>query len=135
MPVRLLPDAERLVVTYLRAHPDVVALAGTRVSTELPPEPTYPAATVSRIGGNPSIAGYLDVATLEVSAWAATKGAARTLAAAAEAALLDMVGTHALGVVTGVRPIGVGVHWLPDEETDMPRYRFTVEAYIHPPVA
>lgn len=134
MPVRLLPDAERLVGTYLRGHADVVALVATRVSTELPANPIYPAVTVTRVGGVPSLAGYLDVARLELSCWATTKAAAHTLARTVEAALLGAPAVaHALGVVTDSRQVGDGLNWNPDEETDMPRYQFVVELYIHPP--
>lgn len=132
MPARVLPDAERLVGSYLRGHADVVALAGTRVTTELPATPVYPAVTLTRVGGVPSIANYLDVARLEFSCWAATKAAALALARTVEAAMLTLPGTHALGVVTGVVQVGEGFRWNPDEETDVPRYSFVVECYLHP---
>jgi hypothetical protein len=132
-PVRLLPDAERLVTTFLRAQPDVAALASTRVTTELPKAPIYPAVTISRVGGVPTLPGYLDVARLEVSAWATTKAAAHTLARTVEAALLAVPGAHALGTVTDARQEDIGLRWNPDEESNVPRYQFIVELYIHPP--
>lgn len=135
MAVRTLPDAERLVATALRAHVDVAALVATRVSTELPKTPVFPAVTLSRVGGAPSLAGYLDVARLELSAWAATKAAAHTLARTVEAAMLTLPGTHALGVVTDVRQLDVGLRWNPDEASGTPRYQFMVECYVHGPVA
>lgn len=133
-PVRLLPDAELLVTTFLRAHADVAALVGTRVTTELPPEPILPAVTVTRIGGVPSLAGYLDDARLEIAAWGAedNKRQAEQVARTVEAAMLTIVGPQATGVVTNVMQEGLGLRWAPDETTDLPRYEMTFDLYIHP---
>jgi hypothetical protein len=128
VPIRTLPDVELIVTTYLRAHPDLPG----GVSTELPGEPTYPWLTVARVGGVPSIANYLDVARLEISSWASTKGAALALGRGAEAAVLAIPAAQAGAVVTGVIQVGEGLHWNPDEETDVPRYQFVVEFYVHP---
>lgn len=128
MPIRTLPDVELIVTSFLRDHPDLPG----GVSTELPPEPTFPWLTVSRVGGTPSIANYLDAARLEISAWATTKPAALALARGAEAAALTLPGPRLGAVVTGVVQIGEGLQWNPDEESDVPRYQFVVELYVHP---
>lgn len=128
MPIRTLPDLELRATVFLRAHPDLPG----GVSTELPAEPTYPWLTVRRVGGVPSIANYLDVARLEISAWASTKGAAHALARTAEAAVLTFPGIRGDAVVTGVIEVGEGLRWNPDEESDVPRYQFVVEVYAHP---
>lgn len=126
-----LPDAELLVTGFLRGHADIVALAAG-VSTELPPEPTYPWLTVTRVGGVPSLAGYLDVAHLELLAWADTKADAHQLGRTAEAAVLELPGPQTGGTVTDVRQIGEGMRWNPDPASDQPRYQLLVELYIHP---
>lgn len=133
-PVRLLPDAERLVGDFLRGHTDVVALVGTRVTTALPREPTWPAVTLSRLGGVPSLAGYLDDARLELACYGATKQQAHGLARTVEAAMLTIVGVRALGTVTYVVEEGEGLRWDPDEafEPDQPRYRMLFDVYLHP---
>lgn len=128
MPIRTLPDAEFVAVNFLRANPD---LAGG-VSTDLPPETTYPWLTVRRIGGVPSIANYLDVARLEISAWAETKADALDLGRAAEAVILTIPGVRDGAVVTGVVETGEGLRSNTDEETDIARYTFVVELYLHP---
>lgn len=127
MAIRTLPDAELVVANFLRAHPDLPG----GVSTELPPQPSYPWLTVQRVGGIPSVANYLDVARLEITAWASTKDAAHGLARAAEAAALTLPGTRDGTVVTGVVQVGEGLRWNPDEETDRARYTFIIECYLH----
>ncbi len=127
-----LPDAERLVAGYLRARPAVTALVGARVSTELPATPVFPAVTLTRVGGLPGVAGYLDRPRIELSCWAATKAAAHALARIVEDAMLAIVGAHAIGTVTGIIEDGLGLQWNPDPDTDQPRYQFLVELYTHP---
>lgn len=134
MPVRTLPDAELLVVDFLRDHADVAALVGIRITTELPPNPVYPRVTVQRIGGVPSIPGFLDSPRVEIAAWADKydKSVAHEVARTVEAAMLELPGTHDLGVVTSVIQDGLGPRWMPDEPTDLPRYVMTFEFYVHP---
>lgn len=127
-----LPDAERLVTTYLRNVPAISAYVGSRVTTELPSAPVYPAVTVARVGGVPSLAGYLDEATLDIACWGTTKVQAEELARTVEAAMLIIVGTYALGVVTDSRQMGIGLRWDVDEATDRPRYLMTWSLYVHP---
>lgn len=131
MALRLLPDAELLVVQALRATAEVAALVGTRVYTALPPDPTYPVVRVTRIGGIPAIRQHLDVARIQVDAWGTTKKQAFTVATTVQAALHAMVGPHAGGVVTAVED-DLGLTWSPDPETDRDRYVFGVAVYTHP---
>lgn len=131
MPLRLLVDAELLTVNWLRGHADVTALVATRVYTEVPAQPVYPLLRVIRIGGVPMIAQHLDIARVQIDAWAATKKAARDLAATAQAAMHELPGARPLGVVTAVED-DLGFTWSPDDATDQPRYVFGVSIYIHP---
>lgn len=134
MPLRLLPDAELVVTTFLRAQTDVAALVGTRVTTALPPQPTWPAVTVNRIGGVPTLPGYLDLATLRLECWGTTKQQAETVARTVEAAMLTLPGVHATATVTDARQEGEGLRWDPDTtfEPDRPRYVMTYDVYLHP---
>lgn len=127
-----LPDAEKLVRDYLVTVPAVTALAGPRVSTALPKEPPYPYLTLTRVGGVPSLPGYLDNPRIEFFSWADTKAVARALADAAAEAMVAIPGTHPLGVVTGAIETGDGLRWDPDEATNTPRYRFEVQLYVYP---
>jgi hypothetical protein len=129
--LRLQVDAELLTVNYLRARTEISALVSTRVTTELPPAPTFPALVVSRIGGISDYPGWIDVGRLQFDAWGTTKATASALARTALAALREMPGSHALGVVTRVAQ-DLGLTWAPDETTDQPRYLFGCVVHLHP---
>lgn len=132
MAVRLLPDAELLAIEYLRAHPDVDALVDGRVYGELPHEPTFPVLTLFRLPGRVIVPRHFVAARLQIDAWAETKGAARTVAETARAALYGASeATHTEGVVTGLEEI-LDIRWEPDPENGLPRYLFEIELYVHP---
>lgn len=129
--LRLLPDAELLVVNWLRARTEITALVSTRVYTQIPAGPSFPLIRITRIGGIPEIRQHLDVARIQVDAWGTSQYQARTVAATAQAALHAAVGLHATGVVSNVDD-DLGLTWSPDSETNQPRYVFGVALYIHP---
>jgi hypothetical protein len=131
LPVYVAADVELIAVNFLRGRAEITALVGSRVYTEVPAEPTFPLLTVQRIGGLVDWPGWLDTARLQVDAWAATKYAARTLAATALAVLLEMPGIYAQGVITHVTQ-DLGLTWSPDETTDRPRYVLGVAVTTHP---
>jgi hypothetical protein len=131
-PLRLPVDAELLTVNYLRARAELLAFVSTRVTTELPKEPTFPALTAFRLGGVADHPGWLDPASLQIDAWGTTKAQANFLARTALAALREMPDAdHALGVVTHVAQ-NLGLTWAPDDITDQPRYVFGVAVHLHP---
>lgn len=127
--LRLLPDAEALVTTYLREHLEVDAES---VSTELPPTPVYPLLLVGLIGGAPKLPYHLDAPLLQVDAWADTKGEARTLAATAHAALHEMPLDNDLDAVVTNVETRMGLRWSPDPVSEKPRYVFRVQVDSHP---
>lgn len=127
MALRLDVDVELLVVTYLAAHTDIDA----PVSTALPKTPTFPHLTVFRVGGIAGYPGWLGVAHLQVDAWGTTKAGASLLARTALAALREMPGVHAGGVVTAVEQ-NLGLTWSPDELSNQSRYVFGVAVHVHP---
>jgi len=129
--LRLPVDVELLTVNYLFDHDDIDALVDGRVSTELPKTPTFPHLTVTRLGGRGDYPGWLNIAHLQIDAWAATKGSASLLARTALAVLREMPGLHELGVVTHVGE-DLGLTWAPDELTNQPRYLFGVAVHSHP---
>jgi hypothetical protein len=134
--VQLLPDIEAIAVTYLEADTDVAALCDGRVYTEIPEGPTYPFLTVLRIAGRPRPRPrWLDQAQLQVAAWGNDAGFSREdtrdLCETAVAALHELVGTTALGVVTGVEDV-LGPRSLPDPETSWPRFVAEVLITAHP---
>jgi hypothetical protein len=76
-----LPDVERLVSAYLRAHVDVVELVGDRVYTAFPSgagDDASPLVLVQRIGGTPPLSHPLvvDEAQVQVDAYGGGKALA-----------------------------------------------------------
>lgn len=132
--VAVLADVEQLVVDYLLVVDDVTDLVGDNIGPGLPASPTWPWLTLTRVGGVPSLPGWLDNPRVEISAWGATKEQARDVAAAAEAAMVAITGTHTLGVVTGAFETGDGLRWNPEEATNRARYQFDVDLYVYPAV-
>lgn len=131
MPTPVLPDIEALAIWHL----DAAAILTGGVHGDFPTSPTYPLATVVRIGGPPTEPRWLDRATLQLDVWGATKAEARDTAATAIASLLDMTGLVSTGTVSGVvTAVGVmqGLRWFPDDITEQPRYSCTVTVTAHP---
>lgn len=127
MTVRALPDVEQLVVEALRAAGDVADLVDTRVYTRIPPHATYPLVRVVRISGTRTWPRHVDIARLQIDAWAAleedggTKRDAWLLIDTVTAAMTALPGIHDEGVVVAVED-GAGPAWLPDDTTNQPRY-------------
>jgi hypothetical protein len=129
----VLPDMEQELVTFLAAHASLTPLIGSRVSTEL--ESDLACLQVTGLGG---VQPWPWEATVEfaVSAWGGTgstaKADASLLARTVVAAAYDLVGT----AVTGGRVVGADVRlgplWLPDEDTNRPRYRVDVAFDVMP---
>lgn len=131
MTLRVLPDVEMAALRWLKAQAELTALVGQRIYAKLPKAPTFPAVRLMRVGGTPVIAQHLDVARLQVEAFAPAKYDAWRVAATAQAAIHLLPGIHFEGVVTAVED-AVGLTWAPDNQTDRPRYLFDVLVYAHP---
>lgn len=134
MPIRVIPDPEALEVAYLKAHASITPLVGTRIATELPPNPVFPFLTVGLAAGVEKDPGHLDEVYLDLSAWAVTKAEANLLIRTARAVHLDAdLVSHTRGVVSNPRTV-MPPRWLPDESVNppKPRYVTTVALTIHP---
>ena len=129
MTLRVLPDAEMLVVNYLRSIEELANLY-VDIWTRIPETPALPLVRVLRVSGTPAVRQHLDVARLQVDTWADTKEDAHTVARLVQAALHDMPGSHDEGVVTGVDD-GV-FRWAPDDETGWAGYQADYLVYLHP---
>jgi len=127
MALTVLPDAELVATAWLRSHTDIPDIP---IGTEIPADPTFPVVRVVRVGGTPAVAGWLDVARLQIDVYHTTKQAAQNLARLVQAALDDLPGTRPAAVVTAVEP-GV-FYWNPDPPTGRPAYTFDVLVYLHP---
>lgn len=130
-------DVEALVVTFLRAQPDVTAIVGDRVYTDRPHKPTYPLVVVSRTGGGSVYKNHLDSAEMTIQTLGGTHKVAYSLASTCLFLMAaQMVGKHPEGVVTRVRASAVAYEPDPEsmDEQGHARPRYTVVATVmaHP---
>lgn len=133
LPLTQYPDDELALIQYLRTITEVTALVpGTRITTELPPSPTYPVVLVQRAGGV-GIWPALDDAALQVDVIAAARSDAapntrrqcKVLAQTVRAAILAIANDT---VAEGVLASGseeVGPQYLPDTIPNPPLPRYT----------
>lgn len=131
------PDAEAIAIKHLRTDQTV---ATNRVYGQVPASPTFPLLTLHRFGGAPSVKDRLDVAMVQVDAWAETKEEARYLAAQARDSLGRLEGQRVSVTMAGSVEVGgfvtnvsdlIGLTWLPDPDTNRPRYLFQVAISLH----
>lgn len=129
----LLPDAEKLVVDYLRNHSDVDTLVDGRVSTAQPSSPDYPLVIVGRLAGLAQERDWLDTPVLQIDVWADKREEAWQVMCVVRAAMTssEISGVHTLGTVTGTEETA-GPTWFPDPVTNRPRFTYDVQVYIHP---
>lgn len=123
-------NVEALIVAWLKAG----NVAGGRVSAELPEDPTYPLVTLRGITGAEVVRRRVDDHRIQLDAWADTRPAARTLAQEARDRMEALEGQLvALGFVPEVS-ILITPRWLPDEETDPPKPRYSADysVLVHP---
>lgn len=130
----MIPNAEQIVVQHLANDPEIIELIGENaVSTELPPGATLPRIRVTLAGGTVPVRGWLYQNRLGIEAWAETKQEAWDTIVAAVASLetgLDAALVEG-GVVSAAEQ-ETGIAWIPDPETQTPRYLTTVRVTVHP---
>lgn len=129
-------NVEALLVDFLSQHAEVVELAGAdAVSTELPPNASFPRLRLTLTGGTPRARTWLMDYAVTVEAWGTTKtDAFDLLVAAAHALETELDGAQVeQGTVTGCTQDS-GVRWAPDPVSDQPRYltSFTLTAHPNP---
>ena len=138
----ILPDVERLVVTYLLeadllaelpdgTQVDVRSLIGDRIYTTRPNRPDYPLCVVRRWGGGPQLSVPLDrdEAWMQLDVWGGTKNDCRLICTTLRAALMaGLIGVHPEGVVSNVK---ASTEWdLPDDSFDPPRPRWLAQVMV-----
>ena len=131
----MLVDVERLVSAWARARPEITAVVDDRVYTAIPADPAWPLVRLTRIGGAPVMSRplHLDRALVQFDVYGGPKVMAHDLAETIRELLADqLVGTHALGVVTAVE-FGSFLY-LPDATyaPARPRYMFDAAIFTHP---
>lgn len=139
-PLRLLPNVEGLVTTFLQGHADVIAATPRpsgqeRVVTEIPRNPTWPLVRVHLWDDQPTSQRPLHhvAAYLQVDGFGGSKVQAWRVAETCRMALSrELRGVYDEGVVTGC-----DVRGLSDDPDDnytpaKPRFRFDAVVYVHP---
>jgi hypothetical protein len=135
-PLVIQPDDELALIQYLRGIAQVTALVpGTRITTELPPNPVYPVVLVQRAGGV-GIWPAIDEPALQVDVVEnpGRRFECKTLMRTVRAAILAIANdTVAQGVLSSAFE-EVGPQWLPDTVPvpPMPRYTARFRVLIHP---
>lgn len=128
-----MPDAERIVSTYVRSRTEVTDLVSTRVYTEVPRKETdrvYPMIRISRVGGGPVGSPlFLDRALMSFDIWGGTKHEARTIAATL-AGVVDEIGGYSAhgGYATGASP--GSLRYISDDSFETAKPRYLLDAVV-----
>jgi hypothetical protein len=123
------PDAVSTVIGALNAQLDDLGYANVPVRSKVPnPRPTR-FVRVLRTGG-PRVNIVTDSAQITVEAWAASDHDAHDLAQAARAVLNSLEGTVTSGAtVYGINEFS-GPAYLPDPESEQPRYTWSASVNV-----
>lgn len=134
-PVNVLPDAELALIQYLKARTEITALIpAARITTALPPQPTYPCVTVTRMGGSALVWQRIDEPDFQVEVWGGSRFECNTLARTVRACIMSIRNdTVSAGVLVSAGE-QVGMQWMPDDVTVPPTSRFVgrFSVLIHP---
>jgi hypothetical protein len=109
------------LIVWLRTRP---TLAGVTVAGRPPRDMPDKLVVVSRIGG-PFDHPVMDVPTVRVQAWAATEALAHDLCQSARSLIWSLRGTRLNNVTVYNVEEFAGPAWLPDPDTDRPRFEAT----------
>jgi len=124
-PVNVLPDAELAIIQFLRSRSEVTALVpSARITTVLPPQPTYPHVTLMRMGGDSIARGNIDDSAVQIDVWGGSRYACQQIARTIRACVLAIANdTVAEGtLVSGFEE--TAPQWLPDDVVVPPLPRF-----------
>ncbi|MFE9497267.1 hypothetical protein [Streptomyces collinus] len=114
------PDAEALVITYLKAN-----ISNVTIATKVPDPRPAKLIKVTRVGGS-KLRLNADSPLLVFECWGSTTVEASTLCQTARAYVNAMAGEKVNGTwVFKVREVG-GPAFFPDPDTTLPRYQFSV---------
>jgi Protein of unknown function (DUF3168) len=134
-----MPDVTKLLVNFLRAQPEVVALLtdSKNVRGELPPEPTFPAVRVTRIGSQAvvSLPHELDVVNVQVDVWGGNDRQAERLAAVIQATLTQRLAPGYVDAEGEVHHVVAGNFFSDVDDSMTPqrrRYVATFDLYVRP---
>lgn len=133
----VLPDAERVLVDFLRAQPELREALDDRVYTELPARPAWPAVRVVRWGGWAAISEplVLDEAWCQVDTWGERKAQVSDVVMLMRAVISDRLKRQAADVCSGFR-LGMLID-NPDATfvPARPHFRFDMSLMLRPSTA
>jgi hypothetical protein len=125
-----MPDVVKLVVSFLRAQPEVTALLPdpNNIKGQLPTSPSFPIVRVNRVASTSVLShpNELDQVTVQLDVWGGNDRAAERIAATAKAALAERVIGYEAGEGHVANISNISVSGLPDETFDPPRRRYIV---------
>lgn len=129
MPSPLFPDEEALVCEFLRRQPTIAAVVGDRVGTRL--NAVFPCIRVTSLGGS-TPEWYEWQSAVQVEAWAELyyQQTAKNLALAVMAVVFDLDANYAPQQVSSAN-IRNGPLFMPDPDTERPRYIVDIELVLH----
>jgi hypothetical protein len=135
-PIVAMPDDELALIQYLRTVPEVTALIpGARITTELPPTPTYPVILIQRAGGVAVNFRGIDEPALQgdVIADAGQRRACKVLMLNVRAAILAIANDVVPEAVLSSASEEVGPQWMPDTVVTppLPRYHARFRVVLH----
>lgn len=137
-PITVLPDDELALIQYLRLRPEVTALCpAERITTQLGPQPTYPAVTIQRLGGstNPAPGQWVDRASIQVDVLGPSdRRACKVLALTVRAAVLAIANDTVDEGVLASGSEDAPPQWLPDTLSNppLPRFMARYRIVLHP---
>ncbi len=124
------PDTEGALRDLLRADSGVSALAGNRVFFGLPAPVKFPADVVRRAGGGQDPGETpIDRPLVMIDCWGipGDKAGAHAITAAVRDALSNIRSATTQGATVLYGANVIGAVFVPDPETDQPRYSLTVD--------
>lgn len=132
-------DIEALLSAFLRDQPDLQALVGDRVYTDLPHQRVYPLVVFTRTAGG-YLTGppyWLESAAIVLSAYGGTHKQAHTIATTCLSLMTQgLRGSYPQGAITGLKDIDLAYD--PDVDTSddtghsRPRYLLSLKLTAHP---
>lgn len=130
----VMPDVVKMMVAFLRAQPEVVALCGASASIRgrLEPNTVYPAVRITRIGDEPinEVPFIVEAVRVQFDCWGGNNRQAERLAQAVRNVVMARGINHANdeGVMTKAIPRGLSD--LPDDSQVPARERYVLELEI-----
>jgi len=132
----VLPDAELAVIQYLRSRSEITSLVPSeRITSAIPPNPTFPLVLVQRVGGTSLSWNAIDDAAIQIDVYGAVdkrydcQKITRTIAGCVLAIANDTVTEGVLSSASEE----VGPQWVPDNSVvpPLPRYVSRYRVLLH----